>query len=232
MTVPTVLHADEDVLVINKPVGLLSIPDGYDPNKPHVRALLEPEWGRLWIVHRLDKDTSGVMVLARNADAHKRLNRAFEQGEVTKVYHALVRGNPDWQTKEAAWPLRPNVGRRKRTVVDPRRGKPARTHFRVLERFGSHALVEAIPLTGRRHQIRAHLYALGHPIVGDPLYGPGPLPEDPLPHLGLHARRLVFPHPRTQETIAVTAPYPATWDRAFEALLFEKAWVDRDETEG
>ncbi len=231
MTTPAVLYADDDVVVINKPVGLLAIPDGYDPNKPHVRALLEPEWGRLWIVHRLDKDTSGVMVLARNVDAHKSLNHAFEHSKVTKVYHALVRGNPDWQTKEVAWPLRPNVGRRKRTVVDPRRGKPARTQFRVLERFGSHALVEAIPHTGRRHQIRAHLYALGHPIVGDPLYGPGPLPEDPLPHLGLHARRLVFPHPRTREAVAVTAPYPATWERALEALLLEKAWVDREERE-
>jgi len=228
MTHPDVLYADDAVLVINKPVGLLAIPDGYDPQKQHVRALLEPDWGRLWVVHRLDKETSGAMLLARTPEAHKALNRAFEQREVTKVYHALVRGNPEWQTKEVSWPLRPNVGRRKRTVVDPRRGREARTSFRVLERFGSHALVEAIPHTDRRHQIRAHLYALGYPILGDPLYGPGREPDDLLPHLGLHARRLVFPHPQTGEIVRVTAPYPSTWDAALEALRLEKAWVDKD----
>lgn len=201
-----ILHLDEDLLVIDKPAGLHTLPDGYDPSLPHVRGLLEPEYGPLWIVHRLDRETSGVLVLARTAEAHRSLNTQFEQHQVRKVYHALAEGHPDWQETTVRLPLRVNVGHRHRTAIDPHRGKPAVTHLRVLERFEETTLVEAVPETGRTHQIRAHLSALGHPIVGDELYG-GKASAD---GMFLHASSLEIIHPLTGERMKFVAENPKT----------------------
>ncbi len=225
--VPVIYH-DDHVLIVDKPSGLLSIPDGYRPELPHLRSVLEPQWGPVWPVYPLDKETSGVLPLARDKETRKALRRLFERGEMERVFHVLVRGNPEWETYVARHPLRTNVGRRKRTVVDPQRGQPAETHFRVLERLGRYALVEARPITDRRHQIRVHLYVLGHPVVGEPLYGPGRLEEDPMKRLAVHARRVVFPHPRTGETVRVTAEHPEDFTRALESLRMEMAWVDTE----
>lgn len=216
MEIP-VLHLDEDILVIAKPAGLRSTPDGWDPDLPHLRSVLEPAYGRLWLVHRLDKDASGVMVLARSAAAHRALSRQWERREVEKIYHAIVRGEPEWQRHTVEAPLRANVGRRKRTVVHPQ-GQPAQTMLRVIRRLAGYALIEARPVTGRRHQVRAHLYHAGHPIVADPLYGPGPQPGDPIARLALHARRLVFRHPCTGEEVRFTAPHPEDFATALAQL--------------
>ena len=188
-------------MVIDKPAGLHTLPDGYDANLPYVRGMLEPEHGRLWIVHRLDRETNGVLVLARTAEAHRALNTQFEQHQVRKIYHALVVGSPDWKETTVRLPLRTNVGHRHRTAVGPQRGKPAVTHLRVLERFEGTTLVEAAPETGRTHQIRAHLAALGYPIVGDELYGAGPSPAG----LSLHALSLEITHPVTGERMKFEA---------------------------
>jgi RluA family pseudouridine synthase len=214
-----VIWVDEDVLAIDKPAGLRTLPDGYDPSAPHLRILLEPGYGRLWIVHRLDKDTSGVIVLARSAAAHRLLNTQFDQHTVRKTYHTLVEGLPGWEAYTARVPLRPNGDRRHRTVVDPQQGKEATTHFRLLERFRDYALLEAMPETGRTHQIRAHLAALGLPIAGDTLYGSQqsldlPAPQRPL----LHAFALEFNHPGTQEHLRLEAPYPADFAAAIRSL--------------
>ena len=210
---PAILYADEHLLVVNKPAGLLSLPDGYDSEKPYLQSVLEPEWGRLWMVHRLDRLASGVLVLARSADAHRDLNDQFARRQVTKIYHALVSGQPEWETNTVTLPLRANVGRRNRTAVDHRKGKSAGTKLRVLEIFEQHALVEARPSTGRRHQIRAHLYARGHPILSDPLYGSGE--TSPLINrLALHARALQFTHPETEESVSFEAPYPTDFSAA------------------
>jgi RluA family pseudouridine synthase len=166
-----VIFTDESLLVINKPSGLLVIPDGYDPTLPHVAGVLASRFGPLWIVHRLDRETSGVLVLARNTEAHRSLNTQFETHQAVKAYHALVAGNPVWQENEVRLPLRTDGDRRHRTVVDRRHGKQAVTRFQVLESFRGWTLLEARPETGRTHQIRAHLSALGLPIVGDRLYG-------------------------------------------------------------
>src|SRR4030042_5892431 len=165
------LFSDEALLVINKPAGLSTLPDGYNPTLPHIKSVLERQFGALWIVHRLDKDTSGVLLLARSAQAHRALNTQFEQHRVSKLYHALVVGNPEWQEQTVSLPLRPNGDRQHRTVLDAQAGKPAVTHLKVLERYGNYCLLEAVPETGRTHQIRAHLYALGLSLIGDKLYG-------------------------------------------------------------
>ncbi|NJD60741.1 MAG: RluA family pseudouridine synthase [Anaerolineae bacterium] len=218
-----VLFCDEALLVIYKPAGLSTLPDGYDPSLPHIRALLESQYGRLWIVHRLDKETSGVLCLARSADAHRSLNTQFEQRLVSKIYHALVAGTPVWQEKTVDLPLRINADRRHRTVVDPQNGLLASTSFTVLERLGSYSLLQAIPATGRTHQIRAHLAALGLVIVGDRLYArkspareAGGEPVSQLPtdafidqvgSMLLQALSLEITHPIIRQRIKFTAPY-------------------------
>ena len=218
------IWSDESLLVINKPAGISSLPHGYDSHRPHLRAILEPNFGKLWVVHRLDIDTSGVMIFARSPEAHKELNILFADRQVDKRYHALVVGEPQWGKREVRLPLVPDGDRKHRTIIDPRRGKHAHTDLLLLERFEGYALVEARPHTGRRHQIRAHLAASGFPIVADALYGSGSeiflshlkkyyhsgkTPETPLlARLGLHARSLAIKHPLTKQPLFFEAPYP------------------------
>lgn len=216
-----ILYHDDTLLVVNKPAGLATIPEGWTPDAPNLRSMLEAEWGRLWVVHRLDKVTSGVLVFARDAEAHRTLNRAFETRTVVKVYHALVCGQPRWEYCTARQPLRSGVGHAKRTVVDVRRGEAALTRFRLLERLVNHALLEARPRTGRTHQIRAHLSALGFPIAGDVLYGAPTTSLILRP--ALHAFLLSVPHPVSGEIMAFQAPYPADFAEALRRLRDGKA---------
>ena len=220
-----VLYEDDALLVVNKPAGLSTLPDGYNHTLPHIKSVLEHQFGPLWIVHRLDKETSGVLMLARSAEAHRSLNAQFEKHLVSKVYHALVYGNPEWQEQTINLPLRPNGDRSHRTVIDPHAGKPAITRLKVLERFDHYCLMEAVPETGRTHQIRAHLYALGLSIVGDKLYSwrnvihagqtarQSHAEHDPkiglVESMGLHSTSLEITHPQTSERMKFTAPYPA-----------------------
>jgi RluA family pseudouridine synthase len=219
-----IIWIDEYIIVINKPAGLLAIPDGYDPAAPHVKAVLSPHYESLWIVHRLDRFTSGVMVLARSSSAHRQLNTQFQERQVRKTYLALAMGDPNWDCKIIDQPLRENVGRRHRTVVDQQNGKPSVTRIKVLDRFGSYCLIEASPETGRRHQIRAHLSAEGLPIACDSLYGseaqilrsaieqdfPGELQSGApvLNRPALHARSIELEHPITHIRSLFEAPYP------------------------
>lgn len=209
-----ILWTDDTLLVINKPAGLPTLPDGYNPAAPHVKSVLEPQFGRLWIVHRLDRFTSGVLLLARSAAAHRSLNMQFEQHQIQKIYHAVIIGQPEWESHTVELPLRADGDRRHRTVADACGGRPAATRLRRLQTLGEFCLVEAQPLTGRTHQIRAHLSAIGFPILGDALYGGGE-PSAPLTRLALHARQLTFQHPLTAEPITIEAPYP----RDFAAIL-------------
>jgi len=228
------LWVDDNLLAINKPASLPTLPDGYDPHAPHVKALLERSYGPLWIVHRLDRETSGVLLLARSPDAHRSLSLQFENRSVSKVYHALVAGSPPWEERRVTLPLRPDADRQHRTLVDHRQGKPAVTNLRVLERFSLYTLVEARPETGRAHQVRVHLASLGLAVAADGLYGSGvgvylsqikprykssrgkerPL----LGRLGLHALALLLEHPQTGQPLSLEASYPSDIDATLRYL--------------
>jgi 23S rRNA-/tRNA-specific pseudouridylate synthase len=124
-------------------LGLLTLPDGYEPSKPHVRAIMDVEYGRVWIVHRLDRETSGTLVLARTAEAHRDLNSQFENRSVEKTYHGLVIGNPAWEEITVELPLRKDGDRNHRTVIDQKDGKEALTSFSILARYSDFSLLEA-----------------------------------------------------------------------------------------
>lgn len=211
-----ILFADEHLLVLDKPAGIPVLPDGWEKDAPYLVKLLEGEFGKVFIVHRLDKTTSGVMVFARTAEAHRALNIQFENHEAEKVYHAILEGNPNWNEKVAKFPLRADVGKKHRTAVDDRRGKPSETRFRILKRYQAGALVEAKPLTGRTHQIRVHAYALGHPLVGDVLYGASF--TDLILRPALHAHSLAFAHPARGERLTFRAEAPEDFVSALERL--------------
>lgn len=209
-----ILHSDEHILVIDKPAGLPVLPDGWEKDAPYLVKMLEEGFGKVWIVHRLDKVTSGVMVLARDAETHRALNLQFENREARKVYHAILEGNPKWEEKTAKHPLRANVGHRHRTMVDNKNGKPFETRFRILKQYQTGALVEAMPMTGRTHQVRVHAYALGHPLLGDILYGASE--TDLIARPALHARSLTLELNGMRSTFA--ALYPDDFRMTLESL--------------
>jgi len=217
-----ILYSDEHILIINKPAGLSVLPDGWAKDAPYLVKSLEEGYGRIFIVHRLDKVTSGVMVFARDAETHRALNIQFENHQAEKVYHAIVQGNPRWDEKTAKHPLRANVGHKHRSMVDDRNGKPSETRFKILKRFqarpeqgrGDSVLIEAKPMTGRTHQIRVHAYALGHPLLGDTLYGAEE--TDVIARPALHAYSLTIV--MNGEPMAFKAPYPDDFRVALERL--------------
>lgn len=212
-----ILYSDDAIIVVNKPSGLPVLPDGWVKDAPYLMKMLEESFGKIWIVHRLDKITSGVMVFARTAETHRALNLQFEDHEVRKTYHAIIVGIPEWEEKIARHPLRTNVGHKHRTVVDTRARKASETRFKVLRRLRSHVLVEAILMTGRTHQIRAHACALGHPLLGDFLYS---APEtDIIQRPALHAYILRLVHPTTGKQVSFTTPYPDDFIKALERLI-------------
>jgi|BarGraNGADG00212_2_1021979.scaffolds.fasta_scaffold21783_2 RluA family pseudouridine synthase len=212
-----ILHEDEELLIVNKPAGMPVLPDGWEKDAPYLVKLLEEQYGKTWVVHRLDKITSGVMVMARTAEAHRALSMQFEQHEVQKVYHAIVVGVPEWDQLTARHPLRVDVGHSHRTVVDHSKGKSSETAFRVLERHTGTSLLEAIPGTGRTHQIRVHAYAIGFSLLGDTLYS-APA-TDLIARPALHAQSLTFTHPASGERVPFSAPYPDDFQTALEKLL-------------
>lgn len=230
-----VLHRDEAVLVIDKPAGLPVHASAKFYFNTLTRVLLEryPD-EPLQICHRLDRETSGCLVVARSKEAARHLKGAFAAKTAHKRYLAIVHGAPDWDERVIDLPLglaRPEEGLDVRMVVRDD-APPARTRARVLERRGDHALLELEPVTGRQHQLRAHLAAVGHPIVGDKLYAHGDAAFMAfcdggmtaelaalfrLPRQALHARSIRMPHPAGGE-LAVEAPFPADLQRFWDAL--------------
>jgi tRNA pseudouridine32 synthase/23S rRNA pseudouridine746 synthase len=208
-----IIYADEALIVINKPSGLLTIRDGYNPDLPTVKSLLEQEFGRCWIVHRLDKETSGVLLVARNESVHRSLNLFFQNRQIKKTYHALVFGEPSQPQFSIDLPLRINGDRKHRTVVDETNGKPAKSEVSLIKSNNSISLVKIIPYTGYTHQIRVHLSAFGFPLIGDKLYGKLSneslgLNISLLSRTALHAFEIEFRHPVENVDYIFKADYP------------------------
>lgn len=211
-----VLYADSTLLAVDKPAGIATIPER-DATVASLLGLLREEYGEgLLPVHRLDKEVSGVVLFARNPEVHRELNRQFEEREVRKVYVAIVHGVVPANRGRIEAPIRAYGSGR--MGVDPRRGKPSETAYRVIERLPFHTLLEAYPLTGRRHQIRVHLYHLGYPIVGDRRYGT-PSAQGAASRLFLHAADLTFQTPDGRRLI-VSSPLPAVFETTLSALRF------------
>jgi RluA family pseudouridine synthase len=240
-----VVYENEFILAVNKAAGIPVSPDRWDESKERLDRMLDAYLSgkaaetagktgapklRVYTVHRLDCGTSGLVLFAKNAETHRTLSLAFEKNSIQKRYIAVIHGVPSWEETDCSLPLLPDGDKKHRTIIDKYRGKKSLTRFRLLGSAGNYSVVEALPKTGRTHQIRVHLASLGHPVVCDPLYGRAspkgillssfkknwqgdPLDERPLlDRLGLHALELILPqeilNPRTscQDILCLSAP--------------------------
>jgi tRNA pseudouridine32 synthase / 23S rRNA pseudouridine746 synthase len=209
-----ILFESADILAVNKPEGLTSIP-GSEKGKDTLVEMLSKQYDqKLFVVHRLDRDVSGVMLLARTAAAHKWLNDQFSAHTVKKTYLALVHGSPDPAQGVINKPIHKFGSGR--MGVDQLRGKPSKTEYEVVETLGKFSLVKAQPLTGRTHQIRVHFYSIGHPIAGDRLYGEKAA-QAAFPRMMLHAQSIVFKLPSGEEK-TVEAPVPESFAAVMDSL--------------
>lgn len=165
-----IIAENDSLVVVNKPSGLLTIPDRFDAQLPSVKTRLQQQYGNIFVVHRIDRDTSGILLFAKNEDAHKYYSAAFEERTIVKKYLGLVHGSPLQSSGTINKPIAHHPVQKGKMVVH-RSGKPSVTHYRVMQNFGLYSLVEWQIETGRTHQIRVHMQDLGHPIVCDELYG-------------------------------------------------------------
>ncbi|HBU69326.1 MAG TPA: RNA pseudouridine synthase [Elusimicrobia bacterium] len=227
----SVLFENSDLIAVDKPAGLLVIPDQHTKEPQTLSGAVSQHLNsKAWVVHRIDRDTSGVVIFARNPQAHKALCAQFEASSVSKTYLAILNGNPADDEGFIDKPIA--VDGREVSISED--GKPSRTDYTVLERFRDYSLVEARPRTGRRHQIRIHFWALGHSLAVDPQYfsqselllssfkkkyKAGPAVEKPLiARLTLHAKSVSFDNPSDGARITVEAPVPDDFNLALKML--------------
>jgi RluA family pseudouridine synthase len=208
----TVVFQDENIIAVNKASGISVGGDRWDESVERLDRLIEQDLKipKIFTVHRIDKETSGLVVFAKKSDVHRELSIAFEQRDVKKLYTAIVHGRPSWKETKCDLALVPNGNKKHMTIIDKYKGKKSLTRFICLKSAGNFSILQAFPETGRIHQIRVHLAALGHPVVCDELYGKmspvklssfkrawrgDPLEERPLlARLGLHAQELTLPN--------------------------------------
>ena len=221
-----VVFEDGDVIVVNKPKGLVVHPAPGHPDGTLVNALIAHCGDELsgingvlrpGIVHRIDKDTSGLIIAAKNDAAHKKLAAQLADHTLSRTYECVVTGNLREDSGTVDAPIGRHGADRKRMCVTEKNSKPAVTHWRVLERFDGFTRVECRLETGRTHQIRVHMAYIGHPILGDTVYGS----KKPVPGVAgqcLHARKLRFIHPATGESVELECPLPAYFEKTLEKL--------------
>ena len=200
-----ILYEDDHLLLVRKPDLLLSIPGRHPLNRDCLITRLQVKYPSATIVHRLDLDTSGIMVIPLNKSTHAHISRQFQRREVQKTYHALVFGRVEKDEGEIDLPIAPDWANRPRQKICAASGKPALTRYRVLERFTDRTRLLLSPVTGRSHQLRIHLRELGHPILGCDMYAH----EEALgmaPRLMLHASTLSFAHPATGKWLEGESP--------------------------
>lgn len=220
-----VIYEDNDIIVVNKPKGMVVHPANGNPDGTLVNAILAMCKDSLsgiggeirpGIVHRLDKDTSGLLIVAKNDEAHIKMSKQIQDRKVTKKYIALVRGVISENEATINLPIARSTKDRKKMAVD-KNGKDAVTHFKVLKRYDNYTLLELKIDTGRTHQIRVHMSYIGHPVVGDSVYSNGKN-EFGAEGQMLHARYLEFKHPITEEKLKLEAPIPEYFEEVLEQL--------------
>lgn len=220
-----VIYQDEDILVINKPKGMVVHPGNGNPDGTLANAVMglygETLSGiggeiRPGIIHRLDKDTSGVIVIAKNDKAHIDISNQIKNRETSKKYIALVRGIIKEDEATINMPIGRSLKDRKKMAVR-KDGKEAVTHFKVLKRFEEYTLLELKIDTGRTHQIRVHMAEIGHPVVGDYIYSNGKNPFNVVGQM-LHSKRIEFVHPKTKEKVEFVAPIPKYFQDVLDNL--------------
>ncbi len=226
-----IIFEDDSIVILSKPAGVLTIPDRYDKEAVNLRKLLETKYGKIFVVHRLDRDTSGVMIFAKDAESHRILNQQFQDNQVEKLYHVVVSGIVPKDEISIDIPLVADSFKLGQTKPSSR-GKQSLTILKVLEHYRIATLVECNLITGRHHQIRVHCKAIGHPLLVDALYSETKefflssikrkfnLKKDSvelpvISRVSMHSSKISFLHPVTNEKVTYEAPYP----KDFQAML-------------
>lgn len=227
-----IIYEDSDVIMVNKPPFMLAIPDRYDPLKPNLKHSLKKKFEEVFVVHRIDKETSGIICFAKNEAAHKNLSKQFEERTTQKIYHTLVEGKMHQTEGVIDKPIAASTTQSGKMVIHDR-GKPSVTNYKVIEEFKQYSLVEADIKTGRTHQIRVHFESIGYPLAIDSVYGrkeefnlsdiklrrfnlkKGTEERPLMKRSTLHAYSLEIDHPTTGERVKFTADMP----KDFRAVL-------------
>ena len=200
-------YSDDDFVIANKPWDVLSVPGRGEDKQDCLWRRVQAQFPTARVVHRLDYATSGLMVLALTLEAQRHLNRSFQERKTEKQYQAIIAGTPSVQNGSVDLPLICDWENRPLQIVDFEQGKSAFTHWKILESTDLGSRVKLTPITGRSHQLRVHMQAIGHPIIGDRFYA-DPENEAKSDRLLLHAEQLAFPHPSTDEMVSFTVPCP------------------------
>ena len=188
------IYNDEQIIIVDKPANILSVPGRTPEKQDCLIHRVQKRFPKARIVHRLDFSTSGLMVIAQNPESHREMSRQFQNRETEKTYVAKVYGCPDEPSGEVNLPLRCDLERRPLQIIDYQQGKTAQTFWQILERYEDSCRMELTPVTGRTHQLRVHMQALGHPILGDELYA-HETAFAMADRLFLHAKKLIISHP-------------------------------------
>jgi len=232
---PTIIYEDDHLIIVNKPAFLLTIPDRYAIDKPNLFHQLQNKYGEVFVVHRLDKETSGILCFARTPEAHKHLSKQFQERTSDKYYYTLVEGIIQKEEGVIDKAIMPNPSNKDRMIVS-NKGKKSVTEFKVIERFNHFTFVEANIKTGRTHQIRIHFEAMGYPLAVDRIYGrreefllseikrkkyrlgKEQIERPLISRTILHAHRLCFDHPNTNERVEFTADLPKDFAATIKQL--------------